>query len=686
EQPRLPYERRALTLRQLKRLARCFVESGWLDAKCEEFNEKFKVQIAAGKKYKKEPNLYAIDEFLVKPATDPAQFGGISAEFRAAAKLPPPVRTSSFAEVLNAAQGGVPVDFFVSHFWGHLFRCTMAALTKFAASKGSPLEAHSHFSFWICLFAVNQHCAAEEVGSSPEDGPFNAALEDARGVVMVVDERVEPFTRIWCLYEVQRVHALGKTFELIDKGGSIAANLDMMRSVADSLEIVSAVTAQASVEKDKWDIWFVIADPWVLSAFGTAGRFKDYVQRRLPGQEAKLFCQFDARLSELLAEPLLRAAVEAGDQETALRCIAWGARGQEGDFLHKAMRMWWDDLSVATVKTRFSAHPQTLSHVMAFFGNCAGLQLLREAGVDLAASTKQGSTPAHLAAQNGHVEVLRLLREAGADLAASDEKGSTPAHVAAQNGHVEVLQLLREAGADLAASNKQGSTPAHVAALSGHMEVLQLLREAGADLAASTKQGSTPAHFAAQSGHVEVLRLLREAGADLAASNEDGWTPAHLAAQFGHVEVLQLLREAGADLAASTKKGSTPAQLAAQNGHVEVLQLLREAGADLAASDEKGRTPALSAALSGHVEVLQLLREAGADLAASNEDGWTPAHLAAQFGHVEVLQLLREAGADLAASTKKGSTPAQLAAQNGHVEVLQLLREAGADLAASDDS
>jgi len=139
EQPRLPYERRALTLRQLRRLARCFVESGWLDAKCEEFNEKFKVQIAAGKKkYKKEPNLYAIDEFLVKPATDPAQFGGISAEFRAAAKLPPPVRTSSFAEVLNAAQGGVPVDFFVSHFWGHLFRCTMAALTQFAASKGAP--------------------------------------------------------------------------------------------------------------------------------------------------------------------------------------------------------------------------------------------------------------------------------------------------------------------------------------------------------------------------------------------------------------------------------------------------------------------------------------------------------------------------------------------------------------------
>lgn len=33
--------------------------------------------------------------------------------------------------------------------------------------------------FWICLFALNQHRAGEEVGSSPEEGPFNAALMQA---------------------------------------------------------------------------------------------------------------------------------------------------------------------------------------------------------------------------------------------------------------------------------------------------------------------------------------------------------------------------------------------------------------------------------------------------------------------------------------------------------------------------
>ncbi|CAE8687929.1 unnamed protein product [Polarella glacialis] len=405
---------------------------------------------------------------------------------------------------------------------------------------------------------------------------------------MVVDKHVEPFRRIWCLYEVQRLHDLskGKTFELelIDEGGSIATNPEMMKSVADSLETVSAATAQATIEQDKWSIWYLVADPSVRRAFGTADNFKRYASN-LTG----FVCQFDARLSKLLAEPLLRAAVEAGDKQTALRCIAWGAAGQQGDYLHKAMTMWSDDcLSAATVKTRFSVHPQKLFSVMAYFGNTAGVQLLREAGADPAVSDKDGRTPAHFAAENGQLEVLHLLREAGADLAAVDNVDETPAHCAALNGHLEVLQLLREAGADFAAVDNVGMTPAHYADLNGHLEVLQLLREAGADLGAVDNVGETPAHCAALNGHLEVQQLLREAGADFAAVDNVGMTPAHYADLNGHLEVLQLLREAGADLAVSDKYGRTPARYAALNGQLEVLQLLREAGAGLSAGGRAG--------------------------------------------------------------------------------------------------
>ena len=59
-------------------------------------------------------------------------------------------------------------------------------------------ESPDDVVFWICLFALNQHQAAMEVGSSPELGPFNAALAKARwGAVMVLDEFAQPFKRVW---------------------------------------------------------------------------------------------------------------------------------------------------------------------------------------------------------------------------------------------------------------------------------------------------------------------------------------------------------------------------------------------------------------------------------------------------------------------------------------------------------
>ena len=65
----------------------------------------------------------------------------------------------------------------------------MEALSKFAEQiykeigKNHPDEV----VYWICLVALNQQKAADEVGSTPEDGPFNAALAKSKyGAVMVM--------------------------------------------------------------------------------------------------------------------------------------------------------------------------------------------------------------------------------------------------------------------------------------------------------------------------------------------------------------------------------------------------------------------------------------------------------------------------------------------------------------------
>ncbi|CAE8636467.1 unnamed protein product [Polarella glacialis] len=229
----LPYERRALTLIQLNRLANYFVESGWLQDRCDESNRSHKDEIAEGRKFQAAANLYAMSDFLVKPLTDPAQFESVSQELRSAAQLLEPTRACCFAEVVHGAPPGVGVlvDIFVSHFWGHLFSRTLAAINAYRAGA-----AATDLSFWICLFAVNQHSIGDEVGASPNESPFNAALVAASGVVMVVDEDVHPFKRLWCLCEVERVHDLGLAFELIDEGGPIAASslkMEKMKRVAD---------------------------------------------------------------------------------------------------------------------------------------------------------------------------------------------------------------------------------------------------------------------------------------------------------------------------------------------------------------------------------------------------------------------------------------------------------------------
>ncbi|CAE8616445.1 unnamed protein product [Polarella glacialis] len=559
----LPYERRALTLIQLNRLANYFVESGWLQDRCDESNRSHKDEIAEGRKFQAAANLYAMSDFLVKPLTDPAQFESVSQELRSAAQLLEPTRACCFAEVVHGAPPGVGVlvDIFVSHFWGHLFSRTLAAINAYRAGA-----AATDLSFWICLFAVNQHSIGDEVGASPNESPFNAALVAASGVVMVVDEDVHPFKRLWCLYEVERVHDLGLAFELIDEGGPIAAsslNMEKMKRVADS----------------------GIASPTVRQRWGSAKEFRSFAGG--PGAEwwakdAKgSLCDFDTKMSKLVAEPLLRAAIDTRDTETALRCIGWGAR--EAPLLQKLANLL-GDLSVAMVRTRFSDEPMGLPLVMSYFGDVAGLRLLQAAGANLEARNAHGSTPALYAARNGHVKVLQLLKEAGADLRIPDENGKTPAHYAARNGHVKVLQLLREAGVDLGAADAEDRTPAHYAANNGQVEVLQLLREAGVDLEARKTDGFTLAHYAARSGHVKVLQLLREAGSDLKATDTDGFTPAHYAAQNGHAEVLQLLREAGAGLEVTRTNtdGFTPSRHAAQNGHAEVLD---ETGLDLASRE-----------------------------------------------------------------------------------------------------
>ena len=101
---------------------------------------------------------------------------------------------SSFSQLVNPF--GLFVHCFVSHFWGHNFTSTVTALDLWADANYDKLTSEKEaLVYWICLFALNQHDVAEEVGGNPHQGPFNAALAQATGgAVMVLDEEVKPFS------------------------------------------------------------------------------------------------------------------------------------------------------------------------------------------------------------------------------------------------------------------------------------------------------------------------------------------------------------------------------------------------------------------------------------------------------------------------------------------------------------
>ena len=121
---------------------------------------------------------------------------------------------SSFSELVNPY--GLCVQCFVSHYWGHDFTSTVTALDLWAdAHHQALISTKEALVFWICLFALNQHKKGDEVGESPQQGPFNAALAQATGgAVMILDEKIKAFIRIWCLFGICRLKELSRPFEL----------------------------------------------------------------------------------------------------------------------------------------------------------------------------------------------------------------------------------------------------------------------------------------------------------------------------------------------------------------------------------------------------------------------------------------------------------------------------------------
>eukprot|EP00438_Fugacium_kawagutii_P036372 Skav223638 [mRNA] locus=scaffold46:319985:337811:+ [translate_table: standard] len=283
----IPHSLRGMALGQLQHLHTLFVQSGWLDAQCESFNRENAQAIENGKKFKQGSNLYTMDSYVVGPMT---RLGlCVARQHDAQHSIAEAHQTSSFSELVNPY--GLIVHVFVSHYWGHDFTSTVTALRLWAeqrmtSEKAALVESMEAMVFWICLFALNQHQKAEEVGENPRQGPFNAALAQARdGAVMVLDEDIRPFSRIWCLFEISRLKELRAPFELISTEGSLSKPVivgsqaaKMLEAACEALWDVSILNAQSSVEADKFEIWAEAANEGVRPVIAGVGSMAEILE------------------------------------------------------------------------------------------------------------------------------------------------------------------------------------------------------------------------------------------------------------------------------------------------------------------------------------------------------------------------------------------------------------------------
>ena len=582
ERPTIPHSLRGMALGQLQQLVLIFINSGWLSTKCNAFNMDNADDISEGKKFPQAPNLYAMDTFVVTPMSQP---GRCAARDQDSANVVPLTQEKmSFSEVVNPH--GLIVHCFVSHFWGHLFSQTVTALRRWAEmnSQRMGVENPKSVVYWICLFALNQHSVADEVGENPMQGPFNAALAQAEGgAVMVLDEEINPFKRIWCLFEISRLKELNQPFELICEMGSLSKpeNLEqtdavegLLQATCEALWTVSAFNAKASVEEDRVRIWAEIANQGsrkllkgLVDAFDHGNTLYNYSSSNI--DNVLYFREFNQFCQTLLSFSLLQFFLLHKRHGAAAECCEKGAYFTKEQFA---------DIYVHGVAEEDrSIWLATLLKINARDDRLDIVRLLLQSGVRMEAVNRALIN----AASGGHEAATKLLLDHGADVT------SDALIASADNGHEAVAKLLLDHGADPAAAmndgrENHGRTALLLAALGGHEGVAKLLLDRGADVASTDKDGRTALLLAATNGYEGVAKLLLEHGADVngvvrrwwSGAAHNGPTALMVAAHCGHEAVTKLLLDHGADPAAAMNDGRTALHLAACGGHEGVAKLL----------------------------------------------------------------------------------------------------------------
>uniref|UniRef100_A0A0D2Y576 Nephrocystin 3-like N-terminal domain-containing protein n=1 Tax=Fusarium oxysporum (strain Fo5176) TaxID=660025 RepID=A0A0D2Y576_FUSOF len=366
-------------------------------------------------------------------------------------------------------------------------------------------------------------------------------------------------------------------------------------------------------------------------------------------------------------------------------------------------------------------------HIAVAAQNLLGCELLLDAGCQVNAEDRDGSTalsiaadlndldiveclvshgadpskpdyetPLHIAVDWGNLEMVEIILSSRffIDIDAKGEKEYTALGIAATTGRSDIVSMLLDHGADPNMRNGQrnSSAPLHIAANKGHRSIVIELLKRGADPYPETTKESSAFHAACIGGWLDVMETFLEVVDDVGelVNFEWGWagTPLKAAASGGRLDAVKLLLSKGANpknqLQSKINRGQTIIHAAAEGGNTQVLETILEAVDDssLEIRDRAQRTPLWYACVEGHEDMVKYLLERGASTDAIFDDGDNIIPIIVSGGSEKNLKLVLEKNPNLDTDCilPDGETPLFKAVNSGHDKVVPILLERGADV------
>ncbi|KAI0211886.1 hypothetical protein LSAT2_003253 [Lamellibrachia satsuma] len=273
-------------------------------------------------------------------------------------------------------------------------------------------------------------------------------------------------------------------------------------------------------------------------------------------------------------------------------------------------------------------------------------------------------TPLNVSVARQDGRFVDLLLDAGADVAVANRFAPTPLVTAIQGRMVSVVEKILEKGVydvnlmgqhtkDMCKVQHRVSL-LHVAVMEGdkidNVRIAEMLLESGAEansagqLATAPGRHFTPLILAAELGYVNMVKVLLQHRCRVNAVTDRGETALHKAAAEGQFQVCCLLIAAGAKPDAETYAQETPLTMAARRDHCSVLRLLLSQHVDPEHADCDLNTPAHLTAYNGCLMCLVALLRHGASADTPNSLMTTPLWNAVYMGHATLVDRLLKAG------------------------------------------